>query len=86
MLCTFAADSSSLISALRACCSDVPLFLRAIISTSKVVLFPLYTTLEVYTRYGMDSKQRKIVVYVWLFLENVMFGGVFLHPLFNSLF
>ena len=55
MLCTFAADNSSLISALRACCSGVPLFLRAILSTSKVVLFPLYTTLEVYTRFGMDS-------------------------------
>ena len=39
MLCTFAADRSSLISALRACCSGVPLFLRAIIIPPKLCCF-----------------------------------------------
>ena len=35
ILCTFAADSSSLISSLRACCSGVPLFLLAILKPPK---------------------------------------------------
>lgn len=35
MLCTFAADSNSLIKVLRAYCSGFPLFLRAIILPPK---------------------------------------------------
>ena len=49
MLCTFAVESSSPISARLACCSGVPLFLLAIIKTSIVVLF-YYTLLWRFTQ------------------------------------
>ena len=56
ILCTLAADRSSLINALLACCSSV-LFLLPIIKTSDVVSLLLYTTSELYTNFGIESNR-----------------------------